>query len=203
MNDLKTIKVSSLGLRILLTLEELQGSGLSSVTLTPLFNKLERDYNKRIFRSNVRQCLQWLNSSGFIKSDYHCGTPSNISMTDAGYACLDYLQSPQGMKRMESINRNPEEPIILPFNTGTLLKPERLIHVAGEDYKACRADFIISKDGSTCLQFHNASGELWTLEGSPATVAGWYRAALSQGLAGGVQVNEGVTDKTDVVAVKK
>lgn len=196
MKDLKRINVSTLGLRVLLTLEELQGSGLRNVTLSPLFNKLERDYNKRIFRSNVRQCLQWLNSSGFIKSDYHCGTPSNISMTDAGYACLDYLQSPQGRKRMESISRNPEEPIMLPFNIGTLLKSERLISVAGENYKACRADYIIRKDGSTCLQFQNTAGDLWTLEGSPATVAGWYRTALAQGVAGGVQVNEGITDRT-------
>lgn len=193
MKDSKIINVSKLGFRILLTLEELLGNGLPDVTLSHLMIKLERDYNKKIFRSNVRLCLQKLSDSGIIKSDYHFGTPDNISMTDEGYACLDYLQSPEGKRRMDSIVRNPEEPITLPFNTGTFLKQEKSISVAGEEYKVCRADFIIRKDGSTCLQFQSAVGELWVLEGSPAMVAGWYRSALSQGVAGGVQVNEGTS----------
>ncbi|MGY0117154.1 hypothetical protein ACWYXD_19870 [Enterobacter roggenkampii] len=55
---------------------------------------------------------------------------------------------------------------------------------------ACRGDYVIRLDGTTCLQLWNTAGQLTRLEGDPLQVAAWLQACHDAGIAVRVQINE-------------
>ncbi|EEP9823488.1 hypothetical protein HCP56_005264, partial [Salmonella enterica subsp. diarizonae] len=70
---------------------------------------------------------------------------------------------------------------------------ERPVQLDGMTYMACRGDFVVRLDGSTCLQLWNAAGQVTRLDGDPLQVAQWLQACHDAGLALRVQVNESHT----------
>ncbi len=63
----------------------------------------------------------------------------------------------------------------------------------GMTYQACRGDFVVRLDDSTCLQLWNKEGRVIHLEGDPPEVAQWLQACYDAGIEVRVQVNESVT----------
>ena len=59
--------------------------------------------------------------------------------------------------------------------------------------QACRGDFVVRLDGSTCLQLWNREGWVVRREGDPLEVAQWLQACHDAGIKVRVQVNESVT----------
>lgn len=55
---------------------------------------------------------------------------------------------------------------------------------------ACRGDYVIRLDGTTCLQLWNTTGQLTRLAGDPLQVAAWLQACHGAGIAVRVQINE-------------
>ncbi|HCP5190142.1 TPA: hypothetical protein ACNBOT_004752, partial [Escherichia coli] len=60
----------------------------------------------------------------------------------------------------------------------------------GITYQACRGDFVVRLDGSTCLQLWNKEGRVVCLEGDPLEVAQWLQACHDAGIEVRVQINE-------------
>lgn len=67
------------------------------------------------------------------------------------------------------------------------------VELNGMAYQACRGDFVIRLDGSTCLQLWNREGRVVRREGDPLEVAQWLQACHDAGIKVSVQVNESVT----------
>ncbi|HFP1840421.1 TPA: hypothetical protein ACHJ17_005234 [Escherichia coli] len=67
------------------------------------------------------------------------------------------------------------------------------VELNGMTYQACRGDFVVRLDGSTCLQLWNKEGRVVRLEGDPLEVAQWLQACHDAGMEVRVQVNESVT----------
>ncbi|ENB56007.1 hypothetical protein ECP029894215_4815 [Escherichia coli P0298942.15] len=67
------------------------------------------------------------------------------------------------------------------------------MELGGMTYQACRGDFVVRLDGSTCLQLWNKEGRVVRLEGDPLDVAQWLHAFHDAGIEVRVQVNESVT----------
>ncbi|VTN46314.1 Uncharacterised protein [Klebsiella pneumoniae] len=67
------------------------------------------------------------------------------------------------------------------------------VQLNGITYQACRGDFVVRLDGSTCLQLWNKEGRVVRLEGDPLEVAQWLQACHDAGMEVRVQVNESVT----------
>ncbi|MDW3573126.1 hypothetical protein N4235_19780 [Enterobacter asburiae] len=57
-------------------------------------------------------------------------------------------------------------------------------------HMACRGDYVIRHDGTTCLQLWNTAGQLTRLAGDPLQVAAWLQACHDAGIAVRVQINE-------------
>ena len=72
------------------------------------------------------------------------------------------------------------------------IKRQALID-ADHTYQACRGDFVVCLDGSTCLQLWNKEGRVVRREGDPLEVAQWLQACHDAGMEVRVQVNESVT----------
>ncbi|SPW62005.1 YdeA [Escherichia coli] len=60
----------------------------------------------------------------------------------------------------------------------------------GITYQACRGDFVVRLDGSTCLQLWNKEGRVVRWEGDPLEVAQWLQAVTMQEWEVRVQINE-------------
>ena len=67
------------------------------------------------------------------------------------------------------------------------------VELNGMTYQACRGDFVVRLDGSTCLQLWNKEGRVVRREGDPLEVAQWLQACHDAGIEVRVQVNESVT----------
>ncbi|EFA2319774.1 hypothetical protein [Escherichia coli] len=67
------------------------------------------------------------------------------------------------------------------------------VELNGMTYQACRGDFVVRLDGSTCLQLWNREGRVVRREGDPLEVAQWLQACHDAGIKVRVQVNERVT----------
>ncbi|MDL4719656.1 MULTISPECIES: hypothetical protein [Enterobacter cloacae complex] len=63
----------------------------------------------------------------------------------------------------------------------------------GRWHLACRGDYVIRLDGTTCLQLWNTAGQVTRLTGDPLQVAQWLQACHGAGIAVRVQVNESTT----------
>jgi hypothetical protein len=66
------------------------------------------------------------------------------------------------------------------------------VELGGMTYQACRGDFVVRLDGSTCLQLWNKEGRVVRREGDPLEVAQWLQACHNAGMEVRVQVNESV-----------
>ncbi len=67
------------------------------------------------------------------------------------------------------------------------------VELNGMTYQACRGDFVVRLDGSTCLQLWNKEGRVVRREGDPLEVAQWLQACHDAGMEVRVQVNESIT----------
>ncbi|MEC5279727.1 hypothetical protein VWK75_03005 [Escherichia coli] len=67
------------------------------------------------------------------------------------------------------------------------------VELNGMTYQACRGDFVVRLDGSTCLQLWNREDRVVRREGDPLEVAQWLQACHDAGIKVRVQVNESVT----------
>ncbi|MDC3754785.1 hypothetical protein JEX45_30105, partial [Escherichia coli] len=64
------------------------------------------------------------------------------------------------------------------------------VELDGLTYQACRGDFVVRLDGSTCLQLWNREGRVVRREGDPLEVAQWLQACHNAGIEIRVQINE-------------
>jgi len=64
------------------------------------------------------------------------------------------------------------------------------VSLGGISYRACRADYVIRLNGSTCLLLWDSGGLVSRLEGDPLQVAAWLQSCHDAGIAVGVQINE-------------
>lgn len=83
----------------------------------------------------------------------------------------------------------PLIPLSVPPAEGTSTK-DLPVELGGMTYQACRGDFVVRLDGSTCLQLWNKEGRVVRREGDPLEVAQWLQACHDAGMEVRVQINE-------------
>ncbi|EGQ2664450.1 hypothetical protein I3F25_004093 [Escherichia coli] len=120
-----------------------------------------------------------------------------VELTDAGRAVAQpLLLAEQDRLRAE---QRAAEVVVLPLVPAAGLPADGTsatdlaVELNGMTYQACRGDFVVRLDGSTCLQLWNKEGRVVRLEGDPLEVAQWLQACHDAGMEVRVQVNESVT----------
>ncbi len=113
-----------------------------------------------------------------------------VELTDAGRAVAHPLLLAE--QRTAEVVVLPLIPLSVPPAEGTSAK-DLPVELGGITYQACRGDFVVRLDGSTCLQLWNKEGRVVRLEGDPLDVAQWLHAYHDAGIEVRVQVNESVT----------
>ncbi|EFA7905392.1 hypothetical protein QMX21_004456 [Escherichia coli] len=120
-----------------------------------------------------------------------------VELTDAGRAVAQpLLLAEQDRLRAE---QRAAEVVVLPLVPASGLPADGTsatdlaVELNGMTCQACRGDFVVRLDGSTCLQLWNREGRVVRREGDPLEVAQWLQACHDAGIKVRVQVNESVT----------
>ena len=161
---------SPLQRRVLIVLAALDEKRPGPVLTRDLERVLERSGEAPVYGPNLRASCRRLEDAGWLRTLRAPNLQLAVELTDAGRAVAQPL---------------------LP--AGGTSATDLAVELNGITYQACRGDFVVRLDGSTCLQLWNKEGRVVRLEGDPLEVAQWLQACHDAGMEVRVQVNENVT----------
>ncbi len=120
-----------------------------------------------VYGPNLRASCRRLEDAGWLRTLRAPNLQLAVELTDAGRAVAQPL---------------------LP--AGGTSATDLAVELNGITYQACRGDFVVRLDGSTCLQLWNKEGRVVRREGDPLEVAQWLQACHDAGMEVRVQINE-------------
>ena len=160
---------SPLQRRVLIVLAALDEKRPGPVLTRDLERVLERSGEAPVYGPNLRASCRRLEDAGWLRTLRAPNLQLAVELTDAGRAVAQPL---------------------LP--AGGTSATDLAVELNGITYQACRGDFVVRLDGSTCLQLWNKEGRVVRREGDPLEVAQWLQACHDAGMEVRVQINESV-----------
>ena len=158
---------SPLQRRVLIVLAALDEKRPGPVLTRDLERVLERSGEAPVYGPNLRASCRRLEDAGWLRTLRAPNLQLAVELTDAGRAVAQPL---------------------LP--AGGTSATDLAVELNGITYQACRGDFVVRLDGSTCLQLWNKEGRVVRREGDPLEVAQWLQACHDAGIEVRVQINE-------------
>ncbi|EAU5447754.1 hypothetical protein EFX16_19755 [Salmonella enterica] len=203
---------SPLQRRVLIVLAALGSKRPGPVATRDIERVLEKSGDVPVYGPNLRASCRRMEAAGWLRTLRAQNLHLAVELTDAGRAlAIPLLTAEQARARAE---RRATQVVVLPLSGGTSAgNPDSTIspvQLDGRWHLTCRGDYVISLDGTTCLQLWNAAGQLTRLAGDPLQVAQWLQACHDAGIDIRLQINashtpeEGKTagtapaDRTDV-----
>lgn len=158
---------SPLQRRVLIVLAALDEKRSGPVLTRDIERVLERSGEAPVYGPNLRASCRRLEDAGWLRTLRAPNLQLAVELTDAGRAVAQPL---------------------LP--AGGTSATDLAVELNGITYQACRGDFVVRLDGSTCLQLWNKEGRVVRREGDPLEVAQWLQACHDAGMEVRVQINE-------------
>ncbi|MFV2776043.1 hypothetical protein ACNIZD_26345, partial [Escherichia coli] len=168
---------SPLQRRVLIVLAALDEKRPGPVLTRDLERVLERSGEAPVYGPNLRASCRRLEDAGWLRTLRAPNLQLAVELTDAGRAVAQpLLLAEQDRLRAE---QRAAEVVVLPLVPAAGLPADGTsatdlaVELNGMTYQACRGDFVVRLDGSTCLQLWNKEGRVVCLEGDPLEVAQW------------------------------
>lgn len=158
---------SPLQRRVLIVLAALDEKRPGPVLMRDIERVLEQSGEAPVYGPNLRASCRRLEDAGWLRTLRAPNLQLAVELTDAGRAVAQPL---------------------LP--AGGTSATDLAVELNGITYQACRGDFVVRLDGSTCLQLWNKEGRVVRREGDPLEVAQWLQACHDAGMEVRVQINE-------------
>ncbi|HAO0165423.1 TPA: hypothetical protein IGS08_004987 [Escherichia coli] len=158
---------SPLQRRVLIVLAALDEKRPGPVLTRDIERVLEQSWEAPVYGPNLRASCRRLEDAGWLRTLRAPNLQLAVELTDAGRAVAQPL---------------------LP--AGGTSATDLAVELNGITYQACRGDFVVRLDGSTCLQLWNKEGRVVRREGDPLEVAQWLQACHDAGMEVRVQINE-------------
>ncbi|HAX3732709.1 TPA: hypothetical protein JV346_004854 [Escherichia coli] len=158
---------SPLQRRVLIVLAALDEKRPGPVLTRDIERVLEQSGEAPVYGPNLRASCRRLEDAGWLRTLRAPNLQLAVELTDAGRAVAQPL---------------------LP--SGGTSATDLAVELNGITYQACRGDFVVRLDGSTCLQLWNKEGRVVRREGDPLEVAQWLQACHDAGMEVRVQINE-------------
>lgn len=158
---------SPLQRRVLIVLAALDEKRPGPVLTRDIERVLEQSGEAPVYGPNLRASCRRLEDAGWLRTLRAPNLQLAVELTDAGRAVAQPL---------------------LP--AGGTSATDLAVELNGITYQACRGDFVVRLDGSTCLQLWNKEGRVVRREGDPLEVAQWLQVCHDAGMEVRVQINE-------------
>ncbi|ELJ7243706.1 hypothetical protein QYL76_004239 [Escherichia coli] len=142
---------------------------------------LERSGEAPVYGPNLRASCRRLEDAGWLRTVRAPNLQLAVELTDAGRAVAQpLLLAEQDRLRAE---QRAAEVVVLPLVPAAGLPADGTsatdlaVELNGITYQACRGDFVVRLDGSTCLQLWNKEGRAirwkWRSGCRPVTMQEW------------------------------
>lgn len=172
---------SPLQRRVLIVLAALDEKRPGPVLTRDIERVLERSGEAPVYGPNLRASCRRLEDAGWLRTVRAPNLQLAVELTDAGRAVAQpLLLAEQDCLRAE---QRAAEVVVLPLVPAAGLPADGTsatdlaVELNGITYQACRGDFVVRLDGSTCLQLWNKEGRAirwkWRSGCRPVTMQEW------------------------------
>ncbi|MFO9976902.1 hypothetical protein ACJHW5_23660 [Escherichia sp. WS2868] len=151
---------SPLQRRVLIVLAALDEKRPGPVLTRDIERVLERSGEAPVYGPNLRASCRHLEDAGWLRTLRAPNLQLAVELTDAGRAVAQpLLLAEQDRLRAE---QRAAEVVVLPLVPAAGLPADGTsatdlaVELNGITYQACRGDFVVRLDGSTCLQLWNS-----------------------------------------------
>ncbi|MFU0872713.1 hypothetical protein [Kluyvera sichuanensis] len=192
-----TRQPSPLQRNILIVLAALDSSRPGPVATRDIERLLENGGEKPVYGNNLRASCRRMEKMGWLRMLRAKNLQLAVEITATGRQLAMPLLAAE-RERTEAEQRATEIKVLSVSggesdNDTTTRGIERLVQLEKNWYLACRGDYVIRLDGTTCLQLWSATGQLSRLDGDPLQVATWLQACHTAGIDVRIQINESQT----------
>lgn len=190
----KTRRPSPLQRRVLIVLAALDAKRPGPVATRDIERVLEQGRDAPVYGPNLRASCRRMEAAGWLRTLRAPNLQLAVELTQAGRALAAPLLADEQAQVLAEQRATAVQ--VLPL---VRVKPVYASDTFGYDRPvaldcrwrlACRGDYVIRLDGTTCLQLWNAAGQLTRMEGDPLQVAEWLQACHDAGIDIRLQINE-------------
>ncbi|WP_430673443.1 hypothetical protein [Klebsiella aerogenes] len=189
----KSRRPSPLQRRVLIVLAALDAKRPGPVATRDIERVLEQGGDAPVYGPNLRASCRRMEAAGWLRTLRAPNLQLAVELTDAGRALAAPILADEQARVLAEQRATTVRVLPLVPHSQASEADDRPVALDDRWHLACRGDYVIRLDGTTCLQMWNTAGELTRLAGDPLQVAAWLQACHDAGIAVRVQVNEGTT----------
>ena len=191
MTDVKNARrPSPLQRRVLIVLAAFGAKRPGPVATRDIERVLEQGGDAPVYGPNLRASCRRMEAAGWLRTLRAPNMQLAVELTDAGRALAAPLLADEQARVLAEQRAMAVRVLPLVPRSQTEEADDRPVALDDRWHLACRGDYVIRLDGTTCLQLWNTAGQLTRLEGDPLQVAAWLQACHDAGIAVRVQINE-------------
>lgn len=172
---------------ILTLLGALHEKNALPVRTRDLEHMLAQGTGKPVYGPSLRESCKRMEKAGLIQMLRASNLQLAVELTNTGREMASSLLASE--REAEILQRRQRDVRVLPIRYAQG-DSDKTVMLDGERYIACRADYVIKLDGSTCLQLWRTDGKVRRLKGDPLQIATWLQVCYETGISVRVQVNE-------------
>ncbi|EMZ5627906.1 TPA: hypothetical protein MYO84_004534 [Enterobacter asburiae] len=190
----KERRPSPLQRRVLIVLAALETRHPGTPVPTRLIERLLTDGGHGpVYGPNLRASCRRMEAAGWLRTLRAQNMQLAVELTDAGRALATPILAEEQASQLAEQRATEVRVLPLVPRSQAGEDNDRPVELDGRWHLACRGDYVIRLDGTTCLQLWNMAGQVTRLEGDPLQVAAWLQACHDAGIAVRVQINESTT----------
>lgn len=190
---------SPLQRRVLIVLAALDARHPGTPVPTRLIERLLNEGGHGpVYGPNLRASCRRMETAGWLRTLRAQNLQLAVELTDTGRALANPILAEEQASQLAE--QRATEVRVLP-----LVPPgqadeadDRPVELDGRWHLACRGDYVIRLDGTTCLQLWNLAGQVTRLAGDPLQVAQWLQACHDASIAARMQINESHTPEEGI-----
>ncbi|EQA1583320.1 hypothetical protein V5K30_RS21365 [Enterobacter hormaechei] len=191
MDDVKNARrPSPLQRRVLIVLAALGAKRPGPVATRDIERVLEQGGDAPVYGPNLRASCRRMEAAGWLRTLRAPNLQLAVELTDAGRALAAPLLADEQARVLAEQRATAVRVLPLVPHSQAEEAEDRPVTLDDRWHLACRGDYVIRLDGTTCIQLWSAAGQVTRLEGDPLQVAAWLQACHDAGIAVRVQVNE-------------
>ncbi|HFK5727783.1 TPA: hypothetical protein ACG0DT_004615 [Enterobacter asburiae] len=187
----KSRRPSPLQRRVLIVLAALEERHPGTPVPTRLIERLLTDGGHGpVYGPNLRASCRRMEAAGWLRTLRAKNMQLAVELTDAGRKLATPILAEEQASQLAEQRATEVRVLPLVPHCQAGEADDRPVELDERWHLACRGDYVIRLDGTTCLQLWNTAGQLTRLAGDPLEVAAWLQACHDAGIAVRVQINE-------------
>ncbi|HCK6408066.1 MULTISPECIES: hypothetical protein [Enterobacteriaceae] len=194
MTTVNVRRPSPLQRRVLIVLAGLEHNDITCVRTRDLEHLLEQGGDAPVYGPNLRASCRRMEASGWLRTLRAPNLQLAVELTDSGRAIAVPLLAAE-RERVQTEQRATVVRVLplvrlKPVYASDTFGDDRPVELSDRWHLACRGDYVIRLDGTTCLQLWTSAGQVTRLESDPLQVAEWLQACHDAGIDIRLQINE-------------